>query len=61
MTFIGSLRALLNVIKFFLIELSHEWVDVKNIEFLNGILPHSGVAMETHFDQLRSYLENCKS
>ena len=43
---------------FFRIELSCEWVDAKNLKLFHGMLLHSSVAMETHFAQLRSYLEN---
>ena len=34
------------------------WVDTKNLKLFHGMLLHSSVAMETHFTQLRSYLEN---
>ena len=36
-------------------------VDLKNLEFLNGMLLHSHVAMVKHFDQFEPYPANCKN
>ena len=44
--------------KVFRIEPRCEWVNTKNLEFFNGMLLHSSVAMETCFGQLGLYLEN---
>ena len=60
--FRGRLRALLSVfIINFCIELRCEWVYTKNLEFFNGVLLHSSVAIETCFGQLGLYPENCDS
>ena len=36
----------------------YEHFDAKNLEFFNGMLLHTSVAMKTYFGQLASYLEN---
>ena len=36
-------------------------VDLKNLEFLNGMLLHSRVAMVKHFVQFEPYPANCKN
>ena len=36
-------------------------VDLKNLEFFNGMLLHSYVAMVKHFDQFEPYPINCKN
>ena len=45
----------------FCLELRLVRVDLKNLEFLNGMLLHSYVDMVKHFDQFEPYPANCKN
>ena len=45
----------------FCVELRLVLVDLKIFENFNGMLLHSYVAMEKHFDQLEPYPANCNN
>ena len=45
----------------FCVELRLVLVDLKDLEFFNGMLLHSYVAMVEHFDQFEPYPANCNN
>ena len=47
--------------KNFCVELRLVRVDLKNLEFFNGMLLHSYVAMVKYFDQFEPYPANCRT